>query len=74
MRPWDLDTSSAQIRHAMEDLQRAWIEVSESWHDSVSETYCERYLEPLIPVTKRSLDAVARMQELVNRMQRECSE
>lgn len=72
MRPWDLDTSSAQIRRAMEDLQRAWQEVSQSWNDSVSQQFCEQHLEPLIPVTKRTLDATARMQNLTNKMQREC--
>lgn len=72
MRSWDLDTSSAQMRKAMEDLMRAWETVSETWHDSVSAHFCEQYLEPLIPTTKRSLDAVSRMQEVVNRMQQDC--
>jgi hypothetical protein len=72
MRPWDLDTGSAQLRHAMEDLQRAWQEVNETWRDGVSDQFCKQYLEPLIPSTKRGLDAVARMQELVNRMQADC--
>lgn len=72
MRPWDLDTSSAQIRRAMEDLQRAWQEVSESWQDGVSQQFCEQHLEPLIPVTKQTLDSISRMQQLTNKMQREC--
>ena len=72
MRPWDLDTSLAQMRKAMEDLMRAWEEVSETWNDSVSTRFCDQYLEPLIPTTKRSLDAVSRMQEVVNRMQNDC--
>lgn len=72
MRPWDLDTSSAQMRKAMEDLIRAWETVSESWQDEVSAKFCDEFLEPLIPTAKRSLDAVARMQEVVNRMQRDC--
>ncbi len=72
MRPWDLDTSSAQLRHAIEDLQLAWQEVSESWHDGVSQNFCEQVLEPLAPACKRSLDAISRVQDLVNRMQRDC--
>ncbi|WP_146452213.1 hypothetical protein [Bythopirellula polymerisocia] len=72
MRPWDLDTSSAQMRHAMEDLQRAWQEVSESWQDQVSQQFSQQYLEPLIPVTKRTLDAISRMQDLTKKMQRDC--
>ncbi|QEG32984.1 hypothetical protein Pr1d_02450 [Bythopirellula goksoeyrii] len=72
MRPWDLDTSSAQIRRAMEDLQRAWQEVSESWNDGVSQKFCEQHLEPLIPVVKQTLDSISRMQQLTSKMQREC--
>ncbi len=55
----------------MEDLQRAWLEVSESWQDGVSQQFCEQHLEPLIPVTKRTLDAISRMQALTKKMQRE---
>lgn len=55
----------------MEDLQLAWIEVRESWHDGVSQQFCEQHLEPLIPVTKRTLDAISRMQALTKKMQRE---
>jgi hypothetical protein len=71
MRPWDLDTSAAQLRHAMEDLQRAWSVVSESWNDNVSRQFAENYLDPIIPASKLTLDAAARMRELVNRMDNE---
>jgi len=37
MRPWDLDTSAAQLRKAMEDLQVAWQTANENWQDSVSQ-------------------------------------
>ncbi|TWU23728.1 hypothetical protein Pla144_39030 [Bythopirellula polymerisocia] len=60
------------MRHAMEDLQRAWQEVSESWQDQVSQQFSQQYLEPLIPVTKRTLDAISRMQDLTKKMQRDC--
>ncbi|MCA9232708.1 MAG: hypothetical protein KDA57_18810 [Planctomycetales bacterium] len=71
MRPWDLDTSAAQLRSAMEDLQIAWQETSEFWQDGVSQKFCETHLQPLGPVLKRSLDAVGQMQSLVNQMRRE---
>lgn len=72
MRPWDLDTSAAQLRSAMEDLQVAWQTTSGQWHDSVSHKFCETHLEPIGPAVKQSLDAVGHMQQLVNQMQREC--
>ena len=72
MRNWDFDTNSAQIRRSMQDLQLAWEEVSESWQDNVSQQFAEHYLEPLIPETKRSLDAIAHMQDLARQMLRDC--
>jgi hypothetical protein len=71
MRPWDLDSSASQLRHAMEDLQRAWNVVSESWDDTVSRQFSEQYLDPLIPAGKMTLDAASRMRELLNRMENE---
>jgi hypothetical protein len=72
MRPWDLDTSSSALHRAMEDLQISWQQVGEDWHDSVSQEFCERHLEPLGPAMKMTLDAIARMQHLVNRIQSDC--
>ncbi|MCC7017973.1 MAG: hypothetical protein IT564_12315 [Rhodospirillales bacterium] len=74
MRHWDLDTSGAQLRDALQDLQRAWQVVSESWNDSVSRQFCEQHLEPLIPASKMALDATSRMRELLMRAQMECEE
>lgn len=74
MRRWDLETSEAQMRSAMEDLQRAWQIVSESWNDEVSRQFAERHLQPLVPISRMSLDAITRMKDLVARIQRECEE
>ncbi len=74
MRPWDLDTSAAQLRGAMEDLQLAWQLASEHWQDSVSQRFCEMHLEPIGPALKQTLNAVGQMQQLVNQMQREVSD
>jgi hypothetical protein len=74
MRHWDLDTSSAQLREAMLDLQRAWQVVHESWNDGVSRQFGEQYLDPLIPASKMTLDATGRMRELLMRAQTACEE
>ena len=74
MRHWDLDTSSAQLRDALQDLERAWQLVSEAWNDSVSRQFREQHLDPLIPATKMALDATARLRELLQRAQTECEE
>ena len=72
MGPWDLDTSAARLRKATEELQIAWQQTSELWNDEVSRSFCERSLEPLGPAMKRSMDAVGRMQQLLNQIQNEC--
>ncbi len=71
MRPWDLDTSAAQLRKAMEDLQGAWQTTDEAWQDSVSQKFLETHLQPIGPAVKQTLEAVGQMQQLVNQMQRD---
>ncbi len=72
MRPWDLDTSAARLRKATENLQIAWEETNEQWQDEVSHSFCEKHLEPIGPAMKLSIDAVGRMQQLLNQIQNEC--
>jgi len=71
MRPWDLDTGAARLRKATEELQIAWEQTAEQWQDAVSQKFCERHLEPISPAMKLSLDAVGRMQQLMNQIQQE---
>lgn len=72
MKPWDLDTSAAQLRDALDELQLAWRQTGDEWQDPVSQKFCETYLDPLGPALKKTLDAVGQMQQLVNLMTRDC--
>jgi hypothetical protein len=72
MKPWDLDTSAAQLRDAWDELQLAWRQTADVWQDPVSQKYCETHLEPIGPALKKALDAVGQMQQLVNQMTRDC--
>ena len=74
MRHCDLDTSVAQLRSALQDLQRAWQVTSESWNDGVSRDFAQQYLDPLTPASQMAVDTVSRMRELVRRIQNECEE
>jgi len=71
MGTWDLHTNTARLRKSTEDLQIAWEQTAELWQDDVSRAFCERYLEPIGPAMKISLDAVGRMQQLLNQIHRE---
>ncbi len=68
----DLETGGSSIYRAMENLQVAWLQVTESWDDSVSKNFQERYLETLIPEVKKSLDSINRMQLLLKQASKEC--
>ena len=72
MRQWDLDTSAAHLRDALEDLQIAWQQTTEQWDDAVSRKFCETHLEAIGPALKKSLDAVGQMQQSVDKIWREC--
>lgn len=72
MRNWDLYTSAAHLQKATEDLQIAWQQTAEQWQDDVSQSFCERYLEPIGPATKMSLDATSRMRQMLKQIQTEC--
>ncbi|MCH2115474.1 MAG: hypothetical protein MK171_11270 [Pirellulales bacterium] len=74
MRRWDLDTSAAHLRDAKDDLQIAWQQTEQLWQDAVSQNFCESELEPIGPAIKLTIDAVARMQQLLNQMQRDCEQ
>ena len=70
----DLYTGSARIRLALENLHHVWQEASDHWNDPVSRAFFEAHLEPLVPVVKNALDAVGRMQVLLEQAQRDCGE
>ena len=72
MRKWDLETSGAHLRDALEELQVAWQQTAEQWDDPVSQRFCETHLEPLGPAVKKTLEEVARMQYLLDQVFRDC--
>jgi len=74
MAQFDLYTSTAHIRDAIEELQLAWQQTAEDWNDPVSQKFCQQHLDPLGPVTKTALDAIGQMTQQVRQMQQECEE
>ncbi|MCA9239444.1 MAG: hypothetical protein KDA37_04560 [Planctomycetales bacterium] len=66
MKPTDLYSGAARIRHATEDLLRVWEDAGDNWKDSVSEAFYRERLEPILPIVKNTLDTVGRMQALLD--------
>ena len=72
MKGCDLDSGAARIRLAITELQETWAATSEEWNDETSRAFAEHHLEPLIPIVKSSLDAISRMEMLLNQAFRDC--
>jgi hypothetical protein len=72
MRRCDLATGAARIRHALENMEVVWSENSQAWNDAVSLRFREQHLDPMIPRLKLALDAIARMDLLMNEVERDC--
>jgi hypothetical protein len=72
MATFDLFTGAAHMRDATEELLLAWQQTTEHWNDSVSQKFCQQYLEPLGPSMKLSLDSIGQIGQSIQQMQREC--
>jgi hypothetical protein len=72
MRQCDLSTSASRIGRAWKKLEEAWQDASDEWNDAVSRRFLEHQLEPMIPDLKLGLDAIGRMDVLMNEVRRDC--
>ena len=72
MRQCDLTSGAGRIRHALENLEIVWNEISDQWDDAVSRRFREHHLEPMIPSVKLALDAISRMNLLMDEVERDC--
>ncbi len=72
MRKCDLASSATRIQHAWKKLEETWSEASDEWNDVVSRRFLEHHLEPIVPDVKLALDAISRMDLLMEEVQRDC--
>lgn len=72
MRKCDFATGAGRIRHAIENLETVWNEISDQWDDAVSRRFREQHLDPMIPRVKLALDAISRMTLLMDEVERDC--
>lgn len=72
MRRCDLATGASRIRHALENLETVWNELSDQWDDAVSRSFREHHLDPAVPRVKLALDAISRMSLLMDEVERDC--
>jgi hypothetical protein len=72
MRKCDLATGAARIRSALESLETAWNQASSEWNDGVSRRFREHHLDPMLPRVKLALDAISRMTQVMDEVERDC--
>jgi hypothetical protein len=72
MRKADLSNGAGRIRHALENLETVWNSISADWDDAVSRRFREHHLDPIVPQLKLALDAIARMDLLIDEVERDC--
>jgi hypothetical protein len=67
-----LSTGAGRIRHALENLETVWNDISDQWDDSVSRRFRKQHLDPMVPQVKLALDAISRMAHLMDEVERDC--
>ena len=72
MRSWDLTTGATKLYEATKALQAAQSAVASQWDDKTSHDFQEEYLAPLEPRVRRTLEAVRRLAEVLEKARREC--
>lgn len=69
----DLVTGAAKLSDALKNLHIHWEETKEQWQDAACRRFEEEHLAPLEPQVHLTLDAIARLADVLERAQRECS-
>lgn len=74
MKMWDLTTGTARLELAMEALLRARQDAAEQWDDVARQRFEAEYLSPMEPRLRRALDGIHKLQEILAKAHRECSD
>ena len=72
MKIADLNTGMAQLREALDVLERAWFEVREKWDDANSRNIEENHLRPLGSDLASALPAIEQLAAVLDKAGREC--
>ena len=67
----DLQSHAAQLVDALEIYQERWQRVRAEWDDSRADHVERKYLEPLVPRIRSTLDAIGRLDHFLTGLQQE---
>ncbi len=74
MRLGDLRAASGKLKQALDLLRLRWEQTSEVWNDSQRFEFEEHHLVELQHESRKAIDSMNRLAELVVQAQRECGE
>lgn len=72
MKIADLNTGAAQLRDALDVLQRAWFDAREKWNDANSRNIEENHLRPLGSDLAATFPAIEQLAAVLEKAGREC--
>ncbi len=70
MRTWDFHTPAAKLDLAMQTLQDAQHTAEDDWDDQAMRDFQQDYLEPLKPMVRKAIDAIHRLQTVLQKAER----
>ncbi len=62
----DLITPSTRLQRATKKVQDKWMLTRETWNDSVSDRFQEKYLEPIVPQMQLTLSAIHELMQVLD--------
>lgn len=66
--------SQMRLVRATKDLRAQWQRVNQVWNDSASRTFAERLFPPIEAEIRRGVSTMAEMDQLLQRVKRDCSD
>jgi len=74
VRNCDLQTSATRLRRATRELMLKWEETKSHWNDDANRDFETNHLQPLLPQLSLTVNVVQRLNELLERAERECED
>lgn len=74
MKPADLAAGAGRLQDSMKTLLRHWDDTKEVWNDARRAEFEKKYIEPLEPQMRNTLDKLRRLAQVFNQACQECQE
>lgn len=72
-RSGNLSGGFAKLQGAVDDLQRAWVDIKDHWDDDQSRNFEETQLIPISQSVKAALEATTQLNDVLAQARRDCN-